>query len=166
MLKDSYLTRSGEKALSEAFARKILVAVDGSEVSFRALGYALRIAKSEKSEVVAIHVIPRPPYSLSALTSESEDRLVASYYERARKQTQRWLGEVEYLARKSGVKAKVEVLVDATSIVEAITIFAEMNKVDLIVTGTKGRSNSKRILMGSVATGVVTHAHCAVLVVR
>ncbi len=167
MLKDSAdLARSGERALSEVFARKILVAVDGSEVSFKALGHALRIAKSEHSEVLAIHVIPKPPYSLSSQTSDDEDRLVASYYERARKQSQRWLGEVEYLARKAGVKAKVEVLVDATSIVESITTFAEMNNVDLIVTGTKGRSNSKRILMGSVANGVVTHAHCAVLVVR
>ncbi|MCL5317807.1 MAG: universal stress protein [Thaumarchaeota archaeon] len=166
MLKDSAdLARSGERALSEVFARKILVAVDGSEVSFKALGHALRIAKSEQSEVIAIHVIPKPPYSLSSQISD-EDRLVANYYESARKQSQRWLGEVEYLARKAGVKAKVEVLVDATSIVESITTFAEMNNVDLIVTGTKGRSNSKKILMGSVATGVVTHAHCAVLVVR
>ncbi len=152
--------------MSEALARKILVAIDGSEVSFKALGHALRIAKSEQSEVVAIHVVPKPPYSLASGDVQDEDRLVASYYERARKHSQRWLGEVEYLARKAGVKVKVEVLVDAASIVEAITTFADMSRVDLIVTGTKGRSNSKKILMGSVASGVVTHAHCAVLVVR
>lgn len=37
---------------------------------------------------------------------------------------------------------------------------------DLIVVGTKGRSGLKKILLGGVALGVVTYAHCPVIVVR
>jgi nucleotide-binding universal stress UspA family protein len=37
---------------------------------------------------------------------------------------------------------------------------------DLIVIGTRGRSAFKRLLLGSTASGVVTHAPCPVMVVR
>ena len=44
--------------------------------------------------------------------------------------------------------------------------YAENNNVNLIVVGAKGRRGFKRLLLGSVASGVVTYAHCTVLVVR
>ncbi len=44
--------------------------------------------------------------------------------------------------------------------------FAEENNIDLIVIGTRGRSGFKRLLLGSVASRVVTYAHCPVLVVK
>ena len=44
--------------------------------------------------------------------------------------------------------------------------YAENEKMDLIVMGTRGMSGFKRLLIGSVASGVVKHAHCTVLVVR
>ena len=53
-----------------------------------------------------------------------------------------------------------------TSEVPAIVDYAEKNKVDLIVTGTKGRSGFTKLLLGSVASGVVTYASCPVMVVK
>jgi nucleotide-binding universal stress UspA family protein len=44
--------------------------------------------------------------------------------------------------------------------------YAEKENIDLIVLGTKGRSGFKKLLLGSVASGVVTYAHCPVLVVK
>jgi nucleotide-binding universal stress UspA family protein len=44
--------------------------------------------------------------------------------------------------------------------------YAEEENIDLIVLGTKGRSGFKKLLLGSVASGVVTYAHCPVLVVK
>jgi len=45
-------------------------------------------------------------------------------------------------------------------------IIAEKEKVDLIVVGTRGRSGFKKLLLGSVASGVVNYAHCPVLIVK
>jgi nucleotide-binding universal stress UspA family protein len=45
-------------------------------------------------------------------------------------------------------------------------IYSEKNNVDLIVVGTRGRTGFKKILLGSVAGGVVTYAHCPVLVIK
>ena len=48
----------------------------------------------------------------------------------------------------------------------SIVNYAENTGVDLIVVGTRGRSGFKRLLLGSVASDVVTYAHCPVLVVK
>ena len=44
--------------------------------------------------------------------------------------------------------------------------YAEEKNIDLIVVGAKGRSGFKKSLLGSVASSVVTYAHCPVMVVR
>jgi nucleotide-binding universal stress UspA family protein len=48
----------------------------------------------------------------------------------------------------------------------AIVNYAEDTDTDLIVVGTRGRSGFKRLLLGSVASDVVTYAHCPILVVK
>jgi nucleotide-binding universal stress UspA family protein len=48
--------------------------------------------------------------------------------------------------------------------VAAITEFAERVGADLVATGSHGHSRIDRLLLGSVSTGLVRNAHCAVLV--
>lgn len=64
------------------------------------------------------------------------------------------------------VKAISAIQDNAFSIVEAIVNLAENRKVDLIVIGTRGRTGFRRLIMGSVSSGVVNEANCPVLVVR
>jgi nucleotide-binding universal stress UspA family protein len=47
-----------------------------------------------------------------------------------------------------------------------IVEYAESHDIDLIILGTKGRSGIKKLLLGSVATGVVKYATCTVMVVK
>ena len=44
--------------------------------------------------------------------------------------------------------------------------FAASEKADLVVTGTRGMTGFRKLIMGSVSSGLVNHAHCPVLVVR
>jgi nucleotide-binding universal stress UspA family protein len=65
------------------------------------------------------------------------------------------------------IKFRSEIIEDPFSRVEsAIINYAESEGVDLIVMGTRGRSSFKRILLGSVAAGVLSYAHCPVMTVR
>jgi nucleotide-binding universal stress UspA family protein len=64
------------------------------------------------------------------------------------------------------VKLKTEFIVDPTSIVGAIVDYAERENIDLIVIGSRGLSGFKKLLLGSVASGVVTYANCPVMVVK
>ena len=59
-----------------------------------------------------------------------------------------------------------EVVISNKSLPADIIDYAENNNVNLIVVGTKGRTGFKRLLLGSVASAVLTYAHCPVLVVR
>ena len=49
---------------------------------------------------------------------------------------------------------------------KSIVEYAEEHKIDLIVVGTRGMSGIKKMLLGSTASGVVTYAHCPVMVVK
>jgi nucleotide-binding universal stress UspA family protein len=65
------------------------------------------------------------------------------------------------------VKLKLEIIEDPISRVgSAIVAYAERENVDLIVIGSRGRTGFKKMLLGSVASDVVTYAHCPVLVVK
>jgi nucleotide-binding universal stress UspA family protein len=57
-------------------------------------------------------------------------------------------------------------VIGSPSAVSGIVAFAEKDNVDLIIIGTRGRSGFRKLLLGSIASGVVTYSHCPVLVVK
>ncbi len=146
--------------MSEIRIRKILLPVDGSEASLKAAQHAVRIAKQEGAQIVCIHAIGKPAYLVA-----STDVLTA-YYERARRAAEDWFGKVIEIARKESVDLRTDIVLDVESAIDAIVNYAAHENADLIVMGTRGRTGLKRFLLGSVASGVVAHAHCTVLVVR
>jgi len=141
----------------KGFAR-VVVAVDGSEVSLRAAEHAARIAKQDGAELLALHVVPAPQFEVQGGLADN--------YANARRNAKKWMKEVEDIATRNGVVARAEIVVGAYSVVDAILGYAETMKADLIVTGTRGTTPSRRILVGSVASGLVEYSGCAVLVIR
>jgi nucleotide-binding universal stress UspA family protein len=138
--------------------RKILVAVDGSDVSMRAVVNAARIAKEEGADLYAVHVVPSPPFEYPGE--------VADYYDQARRSAARWMREVEKEAAKLGLSIRTETIVGAASVIDTLVGYADSISSDLLVTGTRGRTPSTRLLVGSVASGLVETAKCPVLVIR
>ncbi|HEY1249367.1 MAG TPA: universal stress protein [Nitrososphaera sp.] len=149
---------------------KILVCMDGSDSSMRAADYAIEMAKDHKTGLISLNVVVSQlgyAYSSGAyglVTPNTINELLDKSKQEARK----WFDEVEKKATALGVQVKTEMVASPTSIVPAIVDYAEKNKVDLIVTGTKGRRRSglAKLLLGSVASGVVTYANCPVMVVK
>ena len=88
------------------------------------------------------------------------------YYEMARTRAKHIVEEAVALAKEAGVQARGEVLDRPASAIELIISFAEGEGVDLIVSGTRGLSSFKKLLVGSVSSGLVSHAPCSVLIVR
>ncbi|MDA4115106.1 MAG: universal stress protein [Thaumarchaeota archaeon] len=137
---------------------RIVVAVDGSEVSLRAAEHAAHIAKQDGAELLALHIVPAPQFEVQGGLADN--------YANARRNAKKWMKEIEDIATRNGVVAKAEIVVGAYSVVDAILGYAETMKADLIVTGTRGTTPSRRILVGSVASGLVEYSGCAVLVIR
>ena len=147
---------------------KILVAIDGSEMSMKAAVCAIDIAKKDNSQMIALTVL-----DISTPRRVSSSFITAPTYglkelEEKRKESQQWLDKFEKLAAKeNNVKLKSEIIEDPISRVgSAIVDYAERENVDLIVIGSRGRTGFKKMLLGSVASDVVTYAHCPVLVVK
>jgi nucleotide-binding universal stress UspA family protein len=148
----------------------ILVCVDGSESSMKAADYAIKMAKKHEAHLISLYVVvSQLGYAYSSgvfglVTPSAINELLDKSKQEARK----WFDEIEKKAMAEGVNVKVEIVASPTSIVPAIVDYAEKNKVDLIITGTKGRRRSglAKLLLGSVASGVVTYANCPVMVVK
>lgn len=147
---------------------KVLVCVDGSESSMKAADYALMQAKQHGAQVIALNVIvSQLGYAYSTGTfGLVTPSTINDLLEKSRQEAQKWFDEISKNAVANGVNLRTEVVASPTSVVPAIVEYAENNKVDLIVVGTKGRSGFTKLLLGSVASGVVTYASCPVMVVK
>jgi nucleotide-binding universal stress UspA family protein len=147
---------------------KVLVCVDGSESSMKAADYALMQAKQHGAQVIALNVIvSQLGYAYSTGTfGLVTPSTINDLLEKSKQEAQKWFDEIGKNAVANGVKLRTEVVASPTSVVPAIVEYAENNKVDLIVVGTKGRSGFTKLLLGSVASGVVTYASCPVMVVK
>jgi nucleotide-binding universal stress UspA family protein len=147
--------------------KRIMAPIDGSKNALAALQVAVSLAKDYHAELIIVRVLPVHSTLISvAAVANAPPSAVQQSYEDEEKNAKRMLDDRVQFAKKHGVKASGLILSKQTSVVQAIIISAVDQKVDLIVIGTRGLGGFKRLLMGSVSTGVVTHAHCPVLVVR
>ena len=142
--------------------KRILVPLDCSDSSFRAAKYAIKVAKMANAEICFVHAVVNPPYG----DPRSAGIMITAYIKEATELAELWYVNAGNMASNEGVKFMAETILDVASAADSIVNYAESKKADLIVIGTKGRTGLKRLLLGSVASGVVTHANCPVLITR
>jgi nucleotide-binding universal stress UspA family protein len=148
--------------------RKIVVAVDGSKPSLDASEQAISLAAKYEADLIAVHVVS-PGVRYDYLEDVITPGLPASLKEvivLAVENGQKYLDEVKQKASESKLEVQTEVLIGATSVVKEIVEYAAEHKIDLIVIGTRGISGIKKMLLGSTASGVLSYAHCPVLIVK
>jgi nucleotide-binding universal stress UspA family protein len=140
----------------------IVVAIDGSDQSQKAADYALSLAKEKNAKVSAVAVIHFHQSDAFRGSTQTLDKFVKKQASTA----YGWLDSIKEDADKNNVKFESKVIMAKTNIPEEIIKYAKDKKSDLIVMGTRGRTGFKKILLGSVASAVITHAGCPVMVVR
>lgn len=145
----------------------ILVPIDGSEGSMRAANLAIGIAKKYGAQVIAIHVVNIDQYlqALGVYRISYPDP-IKKMIEEAKQKASKWFTEIQKNAEQQKVPVKTDVIDTPLSVVGGIVNYAERENADLIVIGTRGRSGLTKLLLGSVASGVVTYAPCQVMVAR
>ncbi len=142
---------------------KIMVAIDGSEHSLKAAEYALEIAKSFSAQLYAVTVT----YVPESYHLKQEDVLNQSIEMRGSiEDAKTWLKKFNQDSREDSIQLKTELINSHRPVDYVILEYAEKNDIDLIVLGTRGRSGFKKLLLGSIASSVVTYAHCPVMVVK
>ena len=150
--------------MSVSLPKKLLVAVEGSEPSLKesslkAARYCLELATVSGASLIAICVVQIPEYI--------EENIRASLREELFRKSEETLKEIGGLSSKSGVRFDSRVIETTGAISTAICSFAEKERADLVVLGTRANTSSlAKMMLGSVASGVASNAHCPVLVVR
>jgi nucleotide-binding universal stress UspA family protein len=147
----------------------IMVAIDGSETSMRAAEYGVAMTKNIKNkqtQLIGITILDLGRLSYSFFVAAPS--YGSKELEEKRQEAKMWLNRVDQLSKENSVpQFKSEIIEDVVSrIGGAIVKYAENEKVDLIVVGTRGRSSLKRMLIGSVASDILHDAHCPVMIVK
>jgi nucleotide-binding universal stress UspA family protein len=154
--------------------KKLLIALDQSEQPEIMMNYGMAIAERYDSDVTLLHILPSEiryeevtDYSVNEdnrgiLPSPTSTKLAEAAY----LQAYRWLESVAQSSKKKNINTEIKVLVAIDSVPVEILNYTDKNKIDLIVVGTSGKTGPERALLGSVASHVITHAQCPVLVVR
>jgi nucleotide-binding universal stress UspA family protein len=143
---------------------KILVAIDGSQPSMDAAEYAIQMAKKDAAQVIAVTVnrISLSSYGLATpegeLKSPQEKEIILESKER--------FVSLDQIAKQNNVELKTELINSQMSIDGTIIEYAESEDVDLIIMGTRGRSGFKKLLLGSIASSVVTYSPCPVMIIK
>jgi len=138
-------------------ATNVLVAIDGSEHSMKAVRKALEMAENEGANVTLMSVAYFSKDDLDEMPPGIQDKLEA--------EAQTALSKGKALFDESGVKVRIVLeagLVPANNIIRR----AEEDRFDHIVMGSTGITGFKRALIGSTAGKVVANAPCTVTVIR
>jgi len=153
--------------------KKILVPLDGSEHSLRALEIAVQIAKKFEAKITLIHVysvgirpvvMPEPTTLTPIGVPVMAPTDVSKIAEATRKAGAAILADGEEKVKAEGIE--VETLLKEGHSVQEIVKTAKEGSFDLIVIGARGISKIREIILGSVSDGVVHNAPCPVLVVK
>ena len=138
---------------------KILVAIDGSEISRRAFSRAIDLAKQSKAELHVVYVIESGIVSPAPVDTTWE-----LIYERFEKEGHQVIAELVEDAKEKGVT--VEPHIEAGHAGDTIIEISTKIGADLIVVGSLGKSKLDRLLRGSVSSYVVNYSKTNILIVR
>lgn len=141
--------------------KNILIPYDGSDFSKRAFKTALDLAVKYDAELTIITCIDIH-YSG---TWYQDNRISDQNFNRLYKTAKAEIEKLNSEARKYRITLDSKIL-ESPQIVKTIIDYVKSHSIDLIVMGSHGRKGLDKLILGSVANGVLQRANCPVLVIR
>jgi nucleotide-binding universal stress UspA family protein len=138
---------------------KLLVAVDGSENSLRALEAAIFLSKKIDAQITALHVMEKAPTVYIHPQKELEE-LLRNY----RKESERILEKCQEIGSNNEIE--LNTAISEGNAASKIIQYAERGLFDMIVMGHRGSGKFKEMVLGSVSEKVLHQTKCSVLIVR
>jgi nucleotide-binding universal stress UspA family protein len=146
---------------------KILVAMDELKTSTattnRAIDYAVNIAQDYDAQLIILHVIRADP----SIYGINPPRHVIEMKKEAEASFAKMIEKIQSAEKRNKETLQIKTdIIASVRIADAIVSYAKDKHVDLIVAGTRSRNKIKSALLGSVASDVITSAHCPVLIAK
>ncbi len=142
--------------------QKILVPIDGSGWSQRAIPHAVDLARLHNAELVLLHVFvpPAPEFVPELALAGQQDQ-----FDKLRQQARDYVASLVSELQTESVNVTGQVL-EGFDVPGLIADFARQEHIDLIVMSTHGRSGIARLIFGSVARGVIDHCKVPTLLIH
>jgi len=158
-----YLDFIKEKFGGGFMFKKILVPIDGSETSWRALEEAIVLAEKFDGELNIVNVIQ--PYNNAALLAVPLDQATIT---QGNTELEKIGDKVLSMAKEktAGFKGKLDFVLEVGHPSERIIALAKKNGSDSIVIGSRGLSGIAEFFLGSVSSKVSQYATIPVLIVK
>jgi nucleotide-binding universal stress UspA family protein len=159
-------------SMESGMYERILVAIDGSVTSDLAPREAIGLAKDQDAMLRLVHVVDlTPPASMTTETGSAVALHfpLAEYQKALQEAGEKSLATRATAARDAGVNVDTKLITVGTlaeRIHEAIEEQSKQWPADLIVVGTEGRRGFQRLMIGSVAEGLVRISTKPVLLIR
>ncbi|MGE2715027.1 universal stress protein [Mycolicibacterium litorale] len=147
--------------MSTALRPGIVVAVDGSDSSTAAVRWSAHEAAMRNVPLVLVYVLTTDVTAAWAMAVPAAP-LPNEYFETRERDARAVLEEAEALAKEGGAGEVIQKLINDAAVPALVSASKEA---DMVVVGTRGHGAVKRLLLGSVSTGVLHHARCPVAVV-
>ncbi|NIU01260.1 MAG: universal stress protein [Nitrosopumilaceae archaeon] len=141
--------------------KNILVPYDLSKPSNHAFKVALNMAKKYGSKITVITCVEGDPWHHKYYDSRADEELLKNQ----KKAAKNHLNKLADDAKKEKVPFTSRIL-KTESIVKELVSYAKSHKIDLIVMGSHGRTGFDKLILGSVANGVVQRVRCPILIVK
>ncbi len=141
--------------------QNILVPFDLSSPSNHAFKVALDIAQKYDSKITLFTCVEGDEWRHYYFDARAQNQLLKKQIKVAKK----YMEKLEVMANNVGVKIKLKIL-RSTSAIKDITAFAKSKKMDLIVMSSHGRTGLDKLILGSVANGVIQRTRCPVLLIK
>lgn len=141
--------------------KNILVPFDLSKSSTHAFKVALDVAKKYDSKITILTAVEGDSWHHKFYDSRADNELI----KKQKKAASKFIENLEKSGKKANVPIKSQI-VKSTSTIQTIVTYAKSRKFDLIVIGSHGRTGLDKLILGSVANGVVQKSRCPVLVVK
>lgn len=140
----------------------ILVGIDGSDQANAAFEKALDVAKRNQGKLIVTHVIEGQMYNTLMGFSSLNNELI----DQEKADAQSLLDSCKRTAKEAGVE-KIETILTYGVAKEVIAKeLPQKYAIDLIMVGQSGLNAVERMMIGSVSSYIIRHAHCDVLIVR
>jgi nucleotide-binding universal stress UspA family protein len=137
----------------------VLVPVDGSDNSYRALDAALLLSEKLGSKITVVNVMEQVP-----ITHIESEKLLSQLLQAYKKENQEILSKCSKIATEKGLSIKTLLLQGNPASV--ILDYSKKEKFDLVIMGSRGMGKFKRLILGSVSSKIVHHSPCAILLIR
>ncbi len=144
--------------------RKILIPTDFSKNSWNAIKYATELFKYDHSEIYLLHAFADEVYDAKArLTEEIFDELQEKILEKSKEALEYFSNQI--IKFSPNPKHKIHTIAEFGMLVDSVNDWVEKENIDVVVMGTKGQTEDKKLTFGSNTLQVIKYVKCPVLAI-